>query len=123
MFLGIFVLNRVSILSFFVLIRVSILSILALKGLSFLGQWTACAYVLRTKLQQNFYLLLSYTGCGFGINVLNRYQKSEFSLKQGRKISDFCLKQGQGIRMRGLGRISRTQGYMEYPPGCHEGIA
>ena len=32
MFLGIFVLNRVSILSFFVLIRVSILSILDLKG-------------------------------------------------------------------------------------------
>ena len=48
-----------------------------------------------------FIFLLSYTGCGFGINVLNRYQKSEFSLKQGRKISDFCLKQGQGIRMRG----------------------
>ena len=36
------------------------------------------------------YLLLSYTG----------YQKSEFCLKQGRKITYFCLKQGQGVRGR-----------------------
>jgi len=28
------------------------------------------------------------------------YQKSEFSLKQDRKISDICLKQGQGMRGR-----------------------
>ena len=116
MFWGIFVLNRVSILSFFVLIRVSILSILALKGLSFLGRWTACAYVLRTKLQQIFYFLLSYTGCGFGINVLNRYQKSEFSLKQGRKISDFCLKQGQGIRMRGWAASPAPKDIWSTPP-------
>ena len=46
------------------------------------------------------YLLLSYTGYGFGLNVLNRVSKSEFCLKQGRKISDFCLKQGRGIRGR-----------------------
>ena len=46
------------------------------------------------------YLLVSYTGYGFGLNVLTGYQKSEFCLKQGRKISDFCLKQGQGIRGR-----------------------
>ena len=38
------------------------------------------------------YLLLSYTGYGFELNVLNRVSKSEFCLKQGRKISDFCLK-------------------------------
>ena len=38
MFFGIFVLNRVSILSFFVLIRVSILSIFVLNRVSFLGQ-------------------------------------------------------------------------------------
>ena len=38
------------------------------------------------------YSLLSYTGYGFGL------KKSEFHLKQGRKISDFCLKQGQGMR-------------------------
>ena len=37
------------------------------------------------------YLLVSYTGYGFGLNVLTGYQKSEFCLKQGRKISDFCL--------------------------------
>ena len=43
------------------------------------------------------YLLVSYTGYGFGLNVLTGYQKSEFCLKQGRKISDFCLKQGQGM--------------------------
>ena len=30
---------------------------------------------LRTKLRQNFYLLLSYTGYGFGLNVLNRVSK------------------------------------------------
>ena len=38
MFFGIFVLDRVSILSFFVLIRVSILSIFVLNRVSFLGQ-------------------------------------------------------------------------------------
>ena len=38
MFFEIFVLNRVSILSFFVLIRVSILSIFVLRRVSFLGR-------------------------------------------------------------------------------------
>ena len=33
---------------------------------------------------------MSYTG----------YQKPEFCLKQGRKISDICLQQGQGMRGR-----------------------
>ena len=37
-FFGIFVLNRVSILSFFVLIRLSILSIFVLNRVSFLGR-------------------------------------------------------------------------------------
>ena len=32
--------------------------------------------------------------------VLNRVSKSEFCLKQGRKISDICLKQDQGTRAR-----------------------
>ena len=31
---------------------------------------------------------------------LTGYQKSEFCLKQGRKVSDFCHKQGQGMRGR-----------------------
>ena len=31
-------------------------------------------------------------GMVLGLNVLNRVSKSEFCLKQGRKISDFCLK-------------------------------
>ena len=40
------------------------------------------------------YLLLSCTGYGFGLNVLNRASKiGILDLKQGRKIGDFCLKQ------------------------------
>ena len=84
MFFGIFVLNRVSISSFFVLNRVSILSIFVLHRVSFLGRLTACAYVLRTKLQQNFYkvfLIFDFVNClKQGIknrnSVLNRVGKS-----------------------------------------------
>ena len=46
---------------------------------------------------------MSYTG----------YQKSQFCLKQDRKISDFCLTQGQGMT---AGPQLPTQGYIEYPP-------
>ena len=62
------------------------------------------------------YLLLSYTGCGFGLNVLNRVSKSEFCLKQGRKISDFCLKQGQGMRRRAAPPHPRIY-RLPLPPG------
>ena len=47
---------------------------------------------------------MSYTG----------YQKPEFCLKQGRKISDICLKQGQGMR----GRAAPPHpGIYRVPPG------
>ena len=36
------------------------------------------------------------------------YQKLQFCLKQGRKISDICLKHGEGMK--------GTQGFIEYPP-------
>ena len=92
MFFGIFVLNRVSILSFFVLIRVSIFIIInfCLKQGIFLN-----SFVIANGLNLEFrYLLLSYTGYGFGLNVLNRASKvGILDLKQGRKIGDFCLKQ------------------------------
>ena len=92
MFFGIFVLNRVSILSFFVLIRVSIFLIInfCLKQGIFLN-----SFVVANGLNLEFrYLLLSYTGYGFGLNVLNRASKiGILDLKQGRKIGDFCLKE------------------------------
>ena len=65
MFFGIFVLNRVSYLSFYVVIRVSV------------------------------------------------YQ---FCLKQGRKISDICFEQGQGMRGRGAPPHQRIY---RVPPGLH----
>ena len=90
MFFGIFVLNRVSILSFFVLIRVSIFIIInfCLKQGIFSN-----SFVIANGLNLEFrYLLLSYTGYGFGLNVLNRASKiGILDLKQGRKIGDFCL--------------------------------
>ena len=43
-------------------------------------------------------------------DVVNRVSKSEFCFKQGRKISDFCLKQTQGIR---AGPHLPTQGYID----------
>ena len=42
------------------------------------------------------------------------YQKSESCLKQGGKISDFCLKQGEGMRGRAA---PPTEEYIKYPPG------
>ena len=84
MFFRFFVLNRVSNLSFFVLIRVSIFQFLSKTG-----------YLFLDDKQQNFYKLLL-----INIWVKRLKQKSEFCLKQGRKISDIRLKQGQGIRGR-----------------------
>jgi len=43
------------------------------------------------------------------------YQKSEFCLKQDRKISDICLKQGQG--MRGRAAPPHPGIYRVPPPG------
>ena len=48
-------------------------------------------------------------------NVLNRVWKSEFCPKQGRKISDFCLTQGQGIRGRAAPPHPKI--YRVPPPG------
>ena len=80
---------------YFVLNRVSILSI-------FVGRWrgprdsvdqAVNSFVIANGLNKREfrYLLLSYTGYDFGVNVVNRVSKIEFCLKQGRKISDFCL--------------------------------
>ena len=49
------------------------------------------------------YLLLSYTGYGFGLNVLNRVGKSAI----------FVLNR---VRVWGAGPHLPTQGYIEYPP-------
>ena len=57
MFFGIFVLNRVSILSFF-----------CLKQRIFLNSFVIANRVNKKEFR---YLLLSYTGYGFGLNVLN----------------------------------------------------
>ena len=87
MFFGIFVLNRVSNLSFFVLIRVSIYQFLSQTGCLFLDDK-----------HQNFYKRLLIN---IRVKCLKQgIKKSEFCLKQGRKISDICLKQGQGMRGR-----------------------
>ena len=61
------------------------------------------------------YLLLSYTGYGFGLNVLNRISKiGIFCLKQGRKISDFVL---TGSGYEGPGRTSPPKDiYPQVPP-------
>ena len=48
------------------------------------------------------------------------YQKSEFCLTQGRKISDICLKQGQG--MRGRAAPPHTGIYWVPPPPGGVGI-
>ena len=61
-------------------LRVSILSIFVLKRVSLLRQQTACAYVLQTKLQQNFYKIFRVQCLKQGIknrnSVLNRVGKS-----------------------------------------------
>ena len=58
------------------------------------------------------YLLLSYTGYGFGLNVLNRVSKIGIL---GRKISDFCLNQGQGMSGQAAPPLSRI--YRVSSPG------
>ena len=79
MFFGIFVLNRVSILSFFfALIRVSILSIFILNRINVFKQGIFLnSFVIANGLNKKEfrYQLLSYTEYGFGLNVLNRVLK------------------------------------------------
>ena len=74
MFFGIFVLHRVSILSFFVLIRVLILSIFVLKRVSFLGRYK------QPMLYDLNYSIFRVKGLKQGIkyqnSVLNRVGKS-----------------------------------------------
>ena len=70
MFFGIFVLNRVLILSFFLLIRVSILSIFVLNRISFL--------FLDDKQPPHMFYELNYSKTFFfcfGLNILNRVSK------------------------------------------------
>ena len=92
MFFGIFVLNRVLILSIFVLNRVS-----------FLRQEPITLFLDDKEPALTFYECLK-------LGIKNR---NSVLVKQRRKISDFCLKQGQG--MRGQPHLL-TQGYIEYPP-------
>ena len=94
------------------------LSIFVLNRTSFLDRAVNSFVIANGLNKKEFrYLLLSYTGYGFGLNVLNRVSKSEFCLKQGRKISDICFKQGQGMRGRaapphqGIYRVPPRAGY------------
>ena len=66
MFFGIFVLIRVSILSIFVLNRASF---------NFLDDKQPARMFYELNYSKNFYLSLSYTGHGFGLNVLHRLSK------------------------------------------------
>ena len=78
MFFGTFVLNRVSILSFFVQIRASILSVSwTINSLRDSVDQAVNSFVIANVLNKKEfrYLLLSYTGYGFGLNVLNRVSK------------------------------------------------
>ena len=71
MFFGIFVVNRVSILSFFVLIRVSILSIFVLERVPFMGD----------KQPARMFYELNYSKIfprSFEFNVLNGVSKIGF---------------------------------------------
>ena len=72
MFFGIFVLNRVSILSFFCLNQGIDFINFCLKQGIFLNSFVIANGLNKKEFQ---YLLLSYTGCGFGLNVLNRVSK------------------------------------------------
>ena len=63
--------------------------IFCLKRRIFLNSFVIANGVNRKEFR---YLLLSYTGYGFGLNVLNR------------------------VRVRGAGPHLSTQGYIEYPP-------
>ena len=46
-----------------------------------------------------------------------KHQKSEFCLKQGRKISHFCLKRGQGMMGRAAPPHARIYRVPPPPPG------
>ena len=72
MFSGIFVLNRVSILSFFCLNQGIDFINFCLKQIIFLNSVVIANGLNKKEFR---YLLLSYTECGFGLNVLNRVSK------------------------------------------------
>ena len=48
---------------------------------------------------------------------LTGYQKSEFCFEQGRKMSNICLKQGQGMRGRAAPSHPGIYGVPPPPPG------
>ena len=77
MFFGIFVLNRVSILSLFSFFKQGIFS-WTINSLRDSVDQAVNSFVTANGLNKNEfrYLLLSYTGYGFGLNVLNRVRKS-----------------------------------------------
>ena len=77
MFFGIFVLNRVSILSLFSFFKQGIFS-WTINSLRDSVDQAVNSFVTANGLDKKEfpYLLLSYTGYGFGLNVLNRVRKS-----------------------------------------------
>ena len=77
MFSGIFVLNRVSILSLFSFFKQGIFS-WTINSLRDSVDQAVNSFVIANGLNKKEfrYLLLSYTGYGFGLNVLNRVRKS-----------------------------------------------
>ena len=77
MFSGIFVLNRVSILSLFSFFKQGIFS-WTINSLRDSVDQAVNSFVTANGLDKKEfrYLLLSYTGYGFGLNVLNRVRKS-----------------------------------------------
>ena len=76
MFFGIFVLNRVSILSLFSFFKQGIFS-WTINSLRDSVDQAVNSFVTANGLDKKEfpYLLLSYTGYGFGLNVLNRVSK------------------------------------------------
>ena len=109
----IFSLIRVSILSFFLLIRVSILSIFVLNMLSFLGRWTACAYVLRTKLQQIFLFTIVLHRVWFRVKCLKQGIINRNSVLN--RVGTSAIFVLNRVRVWGTGPHLPTQGYIEYP--------
>ena len=77
MFFGSFVLNRVSILSLFSFFKQGIFS-WTINSLRDSVDQAVNSFVTANGLDKKEfrYLLLSYTGYGFGLNVLNRVRKS-----------------------------------------------
>ena len=123
-FWGFFVSNRVSILSFFLLIRVSILSIFVLNRLSFLGRWTACAYVLRTKLQQIFLFTIVLHRVWFRVKCLKQGIKNRNSVLN--RVGTSAIFVLNRVRVWGTGPHRPTQGYIEFsppPPGCTHSLS